>query len=87
MPAIVIDGRKLSQAQVRVRGQKHFDIQTLEEDTGGSPGDHGFLIHGDPLHYYHVASVRQGMYVASTRPLSPKQTRPMVRTYIRKNKL
>jgi len=87
MPAIVIDGRKLSEAQIRAKAQKQLNQPSLEEDLGGGPGDHGFILHGDRLFYYHVASVKRGFYVASTNEMSPSQTRPLVKAYLKERKI
>lgn len=87
MPAVVIDGRKLSEAQIRAKAQKELDMPSIEEDLGGGPGNHGFILHGDQLHYYHVASVRRGFYVASTTSMTPSQTRPLVKAYLKKRKI
>jgi len=87
MRNLVIDGRDgKTQAQVRAIAQKWFKVTPIQEDTGPSPGDHGFYLAGDPLHYYHVASVMPGMYVASPEPMTKKQTTSLVKKYLGKSK-
>lgn len=87
MPAIVIDGRNLSKDKIRSKAQKELNQPSIVEDSGGGPGDHGFYLRGDRLFYYHVASVRRGFYVASTTPMMPSQTRPLVEAYLREKGL
>lgn len=79
----VIDGRNLTQADVRKVAQQHFGVKLFESDPGPKPGDHGFLIRGDPLNYYHVQSVMPGLYVASPTKLNPDQTRALVREFLK----
>ena len=87
LTSVVIDGRKgMTQGEVRRIAQQTLDITPIQEDTGLSPGDHGYYLAGDPLYYYHVKSICEGMYVASTIPLTPSQTIPMVVRYLESHK-
>jgi len=85
--AVVIDGRKLTREQVLNKAMKLLGVQEIEEDFGPEPGDHGFFLAGNALSKYHVASVMEGMYVISRQPMTPKQTRSMVKKYIKENNL
>jgi hypothetical protein len=84
--AVVIDGRKMTRDQVRAKGMEMLGVKPVEEDFGPEPGDHGFLLAGNLLNYYHVASVMERMYVISIDPLEPKTTRAMVRDFLKSKK-
>lgn len=84
---LVIDGRDhKTKDQIRGIAQRWFKIQLIQPDSGPDPGDHGFYLAGDPLHYYHVASVTLGMYVASLDPMTKKQTTSLVKKFLEKSK-
>lgn len=46
-------------------------------------GDSGFFLGGNTLNCYHVQSVADGLFIIATKVLSPSQTRPIARNYIK----
>lgn len=80
---LVIDGRGMTPNEVRTKAQQLFGIETLQEDRGPNPGDHGFFLAGDPLHYYHMKSVQEGLFVVSREVMQPKQTRALAKQFLK----
>ena len=49
-----------------------------DNDAGGS----GTFLGCNFVNVYHIASVAKGIWIASTRSLTPKQTRPIAKKYV-----
>ncbi len=80
---IVIDGRGKSRPAIRNIAKKHFfGSENPERDEPGPGNEGGYFIGMHQLHYANVASVADGIIVASKKELGPKDTRPLAKKFV-----